>query len=384
MELKIAILGTRGIPNNYGGFEHIAGHLAAGLVEKGHEVTVYSSSRHPYKEKIWKGVNIIHCFDPEYLIGVPGQFIYDLNCILDTRNKNFDIILMLGYTSSSVWGFLYPAHSIVITNMDGLEWKRAKYSRPVRKFLKLAERLAVLSSRFHIADSPVIKSYLDNEYGINCRYIAYGAAEDTVTDEQVLAGYGIKKQDYFLLMARMEPENNIEMILDGFCMTAIEKPFIVIGNTANGYGQFLLNKYKNEKRIVFTGAIFDEQKAGSLISYCSLYFHGHSVGGTNPSLLEAMALRAPLAIHDNAFNKAVVNENALTFFRAGEVRDLLNAGRYLNPVHVKNNYDRISAEYSWKQITEQYENYFLECRYAGRKSYLPLKHEQDIFYKRHY
>ena len=87
MALKIGILGTRGIPNNYGGFEHIAGYLAKGLVEKGHEVTVYNSSRHPYKEKEWNGVRIIHCFDPEYLIGVAGQFVYDLNCILNARKK---------------------------------------------------------------------------------------------------------------------------------------------------------------------------------------------------------------------------------------------------------------------------------------------------------
>src|SRR3982751_2768943 len=215
MTLRIAILGTRGVPNNYGGFEHIAGYLSRGLVEKGHEVTVYNSGRHPYKEKEWHGVNIVHCFDPEYRIGVAGQFIYDLNCILDARKRNYDIILMLGYTSSSVWKFLYPANAIVITNMDGLEWQRTKYSKPVRKFLKYAEKLAVLSSRFHVADSPVIKQYLDNTYGIKSKYIGYGACLEPVADESLLLEYGLRKHQYFLLMARMEPENNIEMILDG-------------------------------------------------------------------------------------------------------------------------------------------------------------------------
>src|SRR5271154_1959073 len=116
MELKIAILGTRGVPNNYGGFEHIAGYLSRGLVEKGHDVTVYNSSQHPYQANEWYGVHIVHCFDPEYLIGIAGQFIYDLNCILDARKNNFDIILILGYTSSSVWCSFYPNKSIVITN----------------------------------------------------------------------------------------------------------------------------------------------------------------------------------------------------------------------------------------------------------------------------
>src|SRR5215212_8082206 len=120
MTLKIAILGTRGIPNNYGGFEQIAGYLSKGLVEKGHDVTVYNSHRHPYKNNSWNGVQITRCYDPEFLAGTAGQFVYDLNCILDTRKKKFDIILMLGYTSSSVWNKLYAKNAVVITNMDGL------------------------------------------------------------------------------------------------------------------------------------------------------------------------------------------------------------------------------------------------------------------------
>jgi len=162
MGLKIAILGTRGVPNNYGGFEHIAGHLSRGLVQKGHDVSVYNSSRHPYKETKWHGVHIIHCFDPEYLIGTAGQFIYDLNCILDAGKRAFDIILVLGYTSSSVWGFLYPKNAIIFTNMDGMEWKRSKYPGFVKSFLRKAEKWAVQTSNFHIADSQVIKEYLDN------------------------------------------------------------------------------------------------------------------------------------------------------------------------------------------------------------------------------
>src|SRR5678815_4853342 len=101
--MKIAILGTRGIPNSYGGFEQFAEYLSLGLTNKGHHVTVYNSHNHTYQENSWNGVNIVHCYDPEYLIGTAGQFVYDLNCILDCRKKDFDIILQLGYTSSSVW-----------------------------------------------------------------------------------------------------------------------------------------------------------------------------------------------------------------------------------------------------------------------------------------
>jgi len=107
MKLRIAILGTRGIPNYYGGFEHISEYVSEGLVKRGHSVTVYNSHNHPYKADTWNGVEIRHCYDPEYLVGTAGQFVYDLNCLLDARKQKFDAILIMGYTSSSVWGKLY-------------------------------------------------------------------------------------------------------------------------------------------------------------------------------------------------------------------------------------------------------------------------------------
>jgi len=372
MGLKIAILGTRGVPNNYGGFEHIAGHLSRGLVQKGHEVTVYNSSKHPYRENQWHGVHIRHCFDPEFLIGTAGQFLYDLNCILDARKRNYDIILMLGYTSSSIWGSLYPKDAIIITNMDGMEWKRSKYARPVKSFLRFAEKLAVQSSRFHIADSPVIKEYLDKKYNVNSKYIAYGAGLYPVANENLLNEYGLYKYQYFLLMARMEPENNIEMILDGYSLTNSKTRFVVIGNTSSRFGKSLVEKYRNDSRIVFLGALFNEIKVQTLTTFCKLYFHGHSVGGTNPSLLDAMAAKAPIAVHNNVFNNAIVKGNALQFKSPTDVFNLINANHYSNEAYIKYNYATIADDYTWEKIVNQYEYYFLTC-YLTNQSYYPLK-----------
>src|SRR5690606_39008995 len=134
------IVGTRGIPNFHGGFEQFAEFFSIYMVNQGHEVFVYNSHTHPFQESVFNGVNIIHKKDPENRIGTAGQFLYDLNCILDARKKNYDIILQLGYTSSSVWGRILPKEAIIVTNMDGLEWKRSKYNKYVRKFLKTAEK----------------------------------------------------------------------------------------------------------------------------------------------------------------------------------------------------------------------------------------------------
>jgi glycosyltransferase involved in cell wall biosynthesis len=383
MRLKIGILGTRGVPNNYGGFEHIAGHLSKGLVEKGHAVTVYNSSKHPYKKTEWNGVRIVRCLDAEDRIGVAGQFIYDLNCILHARKEKYDILLILGYTSSSIWSRLYPRHTIVITNMDGLEWQRKKYSLPVRRFLKYAEKRAVRSCAYHIADSPVIKRLLDAKYGINCRYIAYGATMEQAGDEGILKEYKLKSQQYFLLMARMEPENNVEIILDGFQMTDSSRKFIVIGNTQNRHGKHLVNKYKKDERIVFVGGIFNETRVQTLVSGCRLYFHGHSVGGTNPSLINAMAARAPIAAHFNPFTQAILKQNARFFGTAEDVRSILIDNQYVNDAHIERNFSTIEKYYRWETIVNQYEDFFMDC-FAEVYGYGPATKEKILPGSREY
>lgn len=364
MPLRIAILGTRGIPNNYGGFEQFAEHLSAGLVDRGHSVTVYNSHLHPYKKDQWNAVKIIHCFDPEKLIGAAGQFIYDLNCILDTRKRKFDVILQLGYTSSSVWGDLLPKKSVSITNMDGIEWKRSKYSKPVKRFLKYAESLAVRKSDFLVADSLEIMKYLKTKYDLNINYIPYGAAEYCNEDEKILSEYCVTKRDFSLLMARMEPENNIETVLDGVHSGNSKNKFVVIGDITNRFGKYIFHKYKNDDRIQFTGSIFHPQKVHTLRTFSHLYFHGHSVGGTNPSLLEAMSSKALIAAHDNPFNKSVLQNDALYFSDASDVKRIIETDQGCDREQmVSNNFCKIKDQFNWQTIISQYEDLMLKCCY---------------------
>lgn len=364
MTLRIGILGTRGIPNYYGGFEQFAEYLSTGLVKKGHEVSVYNSHNHPHRQDTWNRVQIIHCYDPEYQLGSFGQFIYDLNCILDARKRKFDVILMLGFTSSSAWGWFYPDKSTLIFNMDGLEWKRTKYSKPVQKFLLLAEKLAVRFSRYYIADSVVIQSYLQNKYAINSEHIPYGAEVYDHEDELLLQEFGVKKHNYFILIARMASENNIEMILDGFHASTSQKKFLVVGSMENKLGRYLLQKFRKDERIVFTGGIYNNpQKIHSLKIFSCVYFHGHSVGGTNPSLLEAMASRALIAAHDNPFNKAVLQQDALYFSSVAEVTAIVeNTIRNGSETGmITHNLQKIKDQFSWDNIIRKYEDFIQKC-----------------------
>lgn len=353
--MRIAILGTRGIPNYHGGFEQFAEFFAVYLAEKGEDVFVYNSSLHPYQEKTFQGVNIISCKDPEDKLGTPGQFLYDLNCILDARKRNFDVILQLGYTSSTIWWWLMPKKAKIITNMDGLEWKRSKYSKKVQNFLKYAEKLGAVHSDHLIADSLGIKTYLREKYNKDATYIAYGANVFDNPDNRILKKYQIEKENYSLLIARFEPENNLEMILDGVVKSNRSEPFLVIGKHDTVYGDFLKNKYKAYPNIKFIGGIYNLEELNNIRYYSRLYFHGHSVGGTNPSLLEAMASNTLICANNNEFNKGVLKENAFYFKNAKEVAELYTEKeKNKHPDFINNNIMAIKNEFSWEIINQKY------------------------------
>jgi len=359
--VRIGILGTRGIPNYHGGFEQFAEHFAVFLKDNGHEVYVYCSSDHPYQEASFKGVKLIHCKDAESKIGTAGQFIYDLNCIRDSRKRRFDILLQLGYTSSTVWHRLLPRDSIVVTNMDGLEWKRSKYNRPVRKFLKYAEKLAVQSSDYLIADSKGIQAYLKQNYEVPSQFIAYGADLFEKPDQTVLDKYQLESEGYDILIARMEPENNIDMILEGAAASKKKTPLLVIGkHDVNSFGKYLTQKYADAKNIRFLGGIYNLDELNNLRYYSRLYFHGHSVGGTNPSLLEAMASHSLIVAHDNQFNRAVLGKDAFYFDSASQVREILEGfGRKTDQQgYIEANLEKIRKQYSWEYINNSYLEFF--------------------------
>lgn len=359
--MKVAILGTRGVPNNHGGFEQFAESLSEYLVEKGHKVTVYNSHNHPYKDKLWKGVNIVHKFDPEYLIGTAGQFIYDLGCILDTRRRGFDVILQLGYTSSSIWNRLFAKKDVIVTNMDGLEWKRSKYGPSTQKFLKYAEGLAIKHSNFLVADSVGIKNYLSETYKVESEYIAYGATLFQNPSEEIISNYGLIKYNYDMLVARLEPENNIDTILEGIAQSKNPRTFLVIGKHETKFGEYLKKKYQKHQFIKFMGGIYNQNHLDNLRYYSNLYFHGHSVGGTNPSLLEAMASGALIVAHENIFNKSILIDNAFYFSNPSDITKVLTVEKEKNKSFIRNNYKAIEEKFSSDYINGSYEKLLMKC-----------------------
>ncbi len=361
--MRIAIIGTRGIPNYHGGFEQFAEFFSVYLANNNHDVFVYNSSTHPFQESNYKGVHIIHCSDPEDKIGSAGQFIYDFNCLIDARKRDFDIILQLGYTSSSIWCKLLPKKSIIVTNMDGLEWRRSKYSKPVQHFLKYAERLAVKSSDYLVSDSLGIQSYIRKKHNVDSKYIAYGAELFNTPNIEIINKYGVEAGNYNMLIARLEPENNIEIILDGVVLANEKRPFLVIGkHDTNKFGIYLKNKFKDSKHIHFVGGVYNLGHLNNLRYYSNLYFHGHSVGGTNPSLLEAMASKALVVANENEFNKGILGENALYFRTKEDVKFYVeNTVKGNHFAKIENSFNEIETRFNWKTINNEYLEFLNEC-----------------------
>ena len=368
--MKIAFVSTRGIPNNYGGFEQFAEYISVGLVARGHDVTVYSPHFHPYKESSYKGVKIKHIYSPEKWMGSSvGSFFYDFSSLRDAlKNENFDIIYEAGYTSiipAYIWfNIKNRKNPIVVTNMDGLEYKRSKFNPLVQKFIFWEEKMAVKHSHYLIADNMGIHDYYKEKYRRDSKFLAYGADIHTDFNVDTLSEYDVTADNYYILIARVEPENNIEMSIQGYLKSNEngKKPLLIIGNTTTPHGKYLSGKYGHIDSVRFLGGIYNFKVLDDLRHFSSAYFHGHSVGGTNPSLLEAMAAGCFILANDNIFNRSVLKDNAIYYNSPDEVTRILNDEKCFSDKEalIANNIQRISTHYSWERLVDQHEEYFKE------------------------
>jgi len=242
-----------------------------------------------------------------------------------------------------------------------MEWNRTKYPYLIKQFLKLAEKLAVKSNDIIVADSEVIKKYYIEKYKKETYFIAYPAVVFENPNFEILNEYNIKQNNYNLIIARLQKDNNIETIIDGVINSNSENKLLIVGNYNTKYGKFLIKKY-NDKRIVFLNSIYNQLILNNLRFFSKYYFHGHSAGGTNPSLLEAMACSCLICANENKFNKSVLQEDAFYFSNSKDITNFINnkpeKSNFNNFIN-KNLY-KISQNYSLEKITNEYYNIFLK------------------------
>jgi glycosyltransferase involved in cell wall biosynthesis len=312
--MKISIVGTRGIPAAYGGFETFAERISELLVRQGFRVSVQCDPAYGNRQSEWNGVELF--FAPVSKSANPLRYYYSG---LRHALKNSDVVLVTASAGALFYFLNLRYRKIIITNPDGLEWKRMKWSFLKRLYLRITEMLSLRFSSVVIADSVAIRDYLFNSYGLfkpTVAVIEYGANINHSFNPEVLDRFGLRFRDYYLIVSRIEPENNLPIIIEGYLASGSALPLIIAGSTDSGsYSLKIAKKYKSEN-VRFIGGLYDNEAMNSLRFGCFAYIHGHSVGGTNPSLLESMANSNITLCHDNVFNREVTGGSQLYFLDA--------------------------------------------------------------------
>jgi len=371
---KIAIIGARGI-GNYGGFESVVSELGPSLVKRGY--IVYCSCEKSGTEnenKEYLGVRKI--FFPikppaNYTIRKVFEILYDMYFTIKC-SFSCDIIYALGLGAN--FSLLIPRlfGKVSIVNVDGLEWRRSKFNLIEKILLKIMFLMCCISSSLIIVDNKELIGYISQRfhkktvfipYGVNpVNYVSWDSKRlDNLKTLQEKSA--IIQNEYWLVVSRLEPENNIHTIVEGFIKSETPMPLVIIGDfTSEIYKKRVSSLISNSKRqVLFLGSIYDPYTLNMFRQNCFGYFHGHSVGGTNPSLLEAMVMENIIIAHDNEFNREV-GGNAVLYFTT--IEDLKNRIELIekNPWQYsefrKSTLSRVELNYSWENIIDEYDSRF--------------------------
>lgn len=358
--MKVALLGTRGVPARYGGFETAVEEIGARLADRGHEVTVYC--RNPGQTMTsYRGMNLVNAPAIKHRMAetLSHTAISTAHAIIRDRP---DVVLMLNAGNAPMLKPLALAKIPSAIHLDGLESRREKWRGAGARYYRWAERSAVRWGDVVIADAEAIADHVQKQYGRICTVIPYGAA---VIDPGAnrLAELGVTKGCYHLIVARFEPENHVLDAVHAYRQSAEVLPLIVVGSAP--YAQWYIDKIESaaagDPRIRMVGSIYDAELLDQLYANARTYFHGHSVGGTNPSLLRAMGAGAPVLAFDVEFNREVTAGHAFFWADAQALTELLDEistgafdARLTELGHLGQ--ARVAEHYQWDAVTDMYED----------------------------
>lgn len=367
--MQISILGIRGIPAQHGGFETFAENFAIYLQQKGWQVTVYcqeDGSGNIYEDD-WRGIHRVHI--PVRQDGAKGTVVFDWKSTLHAVNRKLPV-LTLGY-NTALFCLIYRLKGIKnIINMDGIEWQRDKWNPLERVWLYMSEKLGAWLGNVLIADHPEIKKHLVKFVPENkVTVIPYGA--DIVDNANILSleQFGLKKDCYALVVARPEPENSILEIVRAYSRERRGMPLVVLGRftpECNDYHKEVITAAGNE--VKFLGAIYEKRLVQALRFFTRLYIHGHTVGGTNPSLVEALGAGSPVLAHGNKFNKWVAGKGARYFLTeddcSRELGGILTDDTVVDKLR-KHSRFQLSEKFTLESVHGAYERLLLEANCQG-------------------
>lgn len=375
MDKRLRILGIRGVPARHGGFETFAERLCHELVGKGWSVTVYCQVEGwgSIYEDSWRGVRRV-------MIPVPGagsisSILFDLASNLHAALESDDLCLTLGYNTALFCSILRLRGARNIINMDGVEWRRGKWGFLAKSWFYINERLGCWLGDDLVADHPEIDRHLRTRgVGAKLTMIPYGGEVPQAPSVEFLRRWGLEPYRYFTLIARPEPENSILEMVSAFSARHRGCKLVVLGDYS-GSGDYCQRvRAAASDEVLFVGPVYDAEPVGALRTFCLAYLHGHQVGGTNPSLVEALACGNPVIAHDNKYNRWVAGPTALFFSSVEECSECI--GRFIGEETVRRvsgagSYSRFIASFQWPEILWRYQRLF--HRVAG----LPAVPELD-------
>lgn len=350
---KVAIIGSVGIPGNYGGFETLTEYLTKELNDK-IAITVYCSSKN-YKTKLKSHNGAILKYIPLKANGIQS-IPYDIISLFLAAIHN-ESILILGISGCSMLPLfrIFFKRKFLIINIDGLEHRRDKWSWIIRKFLKFSEKMAVRYADEIIADNKAIQEYILNEYDKESRLISYGGdhAAFSQLKDSIRTQYSLPGK-YAFNVCRIEPENNIKLILEAVSCSNL--PIVMVGNwTRNNYSRQLKSEYALARHITLIDAIYEQDILDQIRSNCYIYIHGHSAGGTNPSLVEAMHLGLPILAYDVAYNRETTFGQAKYFKSSNDLCNLMTTLSDDELQEMRINMNRLAQEhYTWDKVSKKY------------------------------
>lgn len=367
---KIAIIGTVGLPAKYGGFETLAEHLVTHLSGK-YNFTVYcSKNKYKKEERIASYKGALLKYIPLEANGVQS-IPYDTLSILHALRKN-DVLLILGVAGAWILPFvrLFTNKKIIIS-IDGIEWKRDKWPIYAKLYLWWAEKIAVKYSHIDISDNESIQDYTALRYETLSRVIEYGADHtlEVKPEAEDFIKYPFLKNDYAVKVCRIEPENNVHMVLEAFKKSA-KMNLVLVGNWNNSdYGKQLKESYGAVKNIFLFDPIYNQREIDLIRGNATLYVHGHSAGGTNPSLVEAMFLGLPVISFGVSYNKTTTENKAVYFSTSEELGNHLDTITAAVLENLRKEMKSVAMRrYTWSTISNQYELLIKEAIATVRKT----------------
>ena len=357
--LNIAILGSRGIPCGYGGFETCAEELGSRLVEYGHRVTVYCLRKYTKgDDPYYKGIKRV--FLPSAQIKSLEKIVFSLFSLFHVIFTNNDVVLMLGVSASAFCFLPRLVGKRVIINVDGLEWKRKKWGRVAAFYLRLSERAACYTANEVVTDAKHIQTYYRTRYRLNTVYIPYGVRSNPTSSNGILRSLGLNAGEYVLYVSRLEPENNPLLVRRAFERVKTEKRLVMLGDAP--YAQNYIKKVRDTRdgRILFPGAIYGDGYL-ELQSNAYSYIQATEVGGVHPALVEAVGFGNCIVALDVPEHREVLDDAAIYF--DGTESDLTrNLQEVLDNPDLRSKYRErvkpLAHKYRWEHITKEYESLF--------------------------